>query len=188
MDSAIAPGFLVAAPHMRDPHFERSVVLMIEHDDEQGSFGLVVNRAAEVDLSAVLGAMRVPLDAPVDIAAHPPILEGGPVCPELGWIVHSAEWRRPETLLIAAGVGVTASVEILKAISQGGGPRDYALFLGYSGWGPHQLIGEIRTGAWITVPFERELVFDVPYGARWETALGRLGIDPRKIAPVVGDA
>jgi len=188
MDSAIAPGFLVAAPHMRDPHFERSVVLMIEHDDEEGSFGLIVNRAADVDLSAVLGAMRVPLDAPVDIGEHPPILEGGPVSPELGWIVHSADWQRPETKLITADVGVTASVEILKAISSGDGPRDYALFLGYSGWGPHQLIAEIRTGAWITVPFERELVFSVPFPARWETALGRLGIDPRNIAPVIGDA
>jgi putative transcriptional regulator len=188
MESAIAPGFLVAAPHMRDPHFERTVVLMIEHDDEQGSFGLVVNRAAEIDLSAVLGAMQVPLDTPVDIASHPPILEGGPVSPELGWIVHSADWSRPETRLITPEVGVTASVEILKAISHGAGPSEYALFLGYAGWGPHQLIAEIRTGAWITVPFERDLVFRVPFGMRWEAALGRLGIDPRNIAPVIGDA
>jgi putative transcriptional regulator len=188
MDSTIAPGFLVAAPHMRDPHFERAVVLMIEHDDEEGSFGLIVNRAAEIDLSAVLGAMRLELDAPVDIGDHPPILEGGPVSPELGWIVHSADWARPETKLLTPQVGVTASVEILEAISRGAGPREYALFLGYAGWGPHQLVAEIRTGAWITVPFDRELVFDVPYGARWDAALGRLGIDPRQIASVIGDA
>ena len=188
MESAIAPGFLVAAPHMRDPNFERSVVLMIEHDDQQGSFGLIVNREAEIDLSAVLGAMRVPLDAPVDIARHPPILAGGPVSPELGWIVHSAAWSRPETKRITSDVAVTASVEILKAISRGDGPREYALFLGYAGWGPGQLIAEIRTGAWITVPFERDLVFSVPFAARWVTALERLGIDPRNIAPVIGDA
>jgi len=188
MDSAIAPGFLVAAPHMRDPHFERSVVFLIEHDEEGGSFGLVVNRAAEVDLATVLGAMRLPLEAPVDIARHPPILAGGPVSPELGWIVHSSEWSRPETKLLSVDVGVTTSVEILKAISRGDGPREYALFLGYSGWGPGQLVAEIRTGAWITVPFARDLVFSVPHEERWESSLARLGIDPRNIAPSIGDA
>jgi putative transcriptional regulator len=73
-------------------------------------------------------------------------------------------------------------------VSGGDGPREYALCLGYAGWAPGQLVAEIRSGAWITVPFERELLFRVPLAARWETALSRLGIDPRNIAPGTGDA
>jgi putative transcriptional regulator len=188
METAIAPGFLVAAPHLNDPHFDKAVVLMIEHDEVEGSFGLVINRIAEVDLSTVLGAMRVPLDRPVEIALHPPVLAGGPVSPELGWIVHTADWSGDSTKALTGEVAVTASVEILRAVSSGEGPREYVLCLGYAGWAPGQLVAEIRSGAWITVPFERELLFHVPHAARWETALSRLGIDPRNIAPSTGDA
>lgn len=188
METAIAPGFLVAAPQLDDPNFDRTVVLMIEHDEAEGSFGLVINRIAEVDLAAVLGAMRVQLDRPVDIARHPPVLAGGPVSPELGWIVHTADWSGAATKPLAAGVAVTASAEILRAVSGGEGPREYVLCLGYAGWAPGQLAAEIRSGSWITVPFEDELVFRVPHAARWETALSRLGIDPSSIAPGTGDA
>ncbi len=188
MDSTIAPGFLVAAPHLRDPHFDRSVVLMLEHDEEEGSFGLIINRVAGIDLAGVLAAMEVPLDKPVDIGRHPKVLAGGPVSPELGWIVHSDEWKGEATQELAAGVAVTASMELLKALAGGDGPREYVLCLGYSGWAPGQLVAEMRTGAWITVPFERDLVFQVPHEERWETALARLGIDPRNIAPSTGDA
>jgi putative transcriptional regulator len=188
MDSTIAPGFLVAAPHLRDPHFDRSVVLMLEHDEAEGSFGLIVNRVAEIDLAGVLAAMQVALDKPVDVARHPKVLAGGPVSPELGWIVHSAEWANDATQALAAGVAVTASVDLLKELAAGGGPREYVLCLGYAGWAPGQLVAEMRTGAWITVPFERALLFEVPHERRWDTALARLGIDPCNIAPSTGDA
>jgi len=188
MQTEIAPGFLVAAPHLRDPAFDRTVILVLEHDEEEGSFGLVINRVAEIDLAAVLAAMHVKLESPLDLSPHPPVLAGGPVSKELGWVVHTSDWAGEGTTPLTEGISVTASIEILEAISSGRGPSEYVLCLGYAGWAPGQLIAEMRTGAWITVPFERELLFDVPHGARWDTALSRLGIDPRNIAPISGDA
>jgi putative transcriptional regulator len=188
MHSEIAPGFLVAAPHLRDPHFDRTVVLVVEHDEEDGSFGLVVNRIAEIDLAGVLDAMEVPRGEAFDPHGHPPVLAGGPVSPELGWIVHTSDWEGHGTKPLGDGVSVTASLDILRAISAGSGPREYALCLGYAGWAPGQLVDEMRAGAWITVPFERELLFGVSHERRWDAALARLGIDPSSIAPGAGDA
>jgi len=188
MDSTIAPGFLVAAPQLRDPNFERTVVFMIEHADDEGSLGLVINRPAEVDLESVLGELEVEAGPDSGGFEHPPILFGGPVSPERGWILHTPDWRGRDTKDVGDGVCVTASVDILEAISSGLGPSRYRFCLGYSGWGPHQLVGEIKTGSWINVPFSADLIFDVPLDDCWDMALERLGIDPQALAHTMGDA
>ena len=187
METAIAPGFLAAAPHMRDPFFEKTVVFMMEHNDE-GSIGLIINQPSNIDLATVLSEMELFLEKPVEVAAHPPILMGGPVAPQLGWILHSSEWQRPETRVFEDTIAVTASREILKDISEGRGPERYLFCLGYAGWGPGQLISEIKTGAWINVPCNHELIFDVPIEDKWRNAITSLGIDPINIVPIIGDA
>lgn len=184
----IAPGFLVAAPHLKDPNFQSAVILMIEHTDEEGSLGLVINRKAEVDLGTVLTEMELRVPSPVDIQTHPPLLYGGPVSPERGWILHTPDWSGPETIEVASGLSLTSSLDILESIATGTGPSKYRFCLGYAGWGPYQLVGEIKAGAWITVPFSVDLVFDVNLDERWHISLGRLGIDPRQLVPTVGDA
>ena len=83
---------------------------------------------------------------------------------------------------------MTSSVDILSAIVGGKGPSKYRFYLGYSGWGPHQLVGEIKAGAWINVPYSVDLVFDVPLKDIWNSSLSRLGIDPSKLVATVGDA
>ncbi len=189
VESKIAPGFLVAAPQLKDPNFESSVILMIEHEDEEGALGLIINRTASVDLATVLSEMR--LDVPhmvVDIKQHPPLLSGGPVSPERGWILHTPDWSGPETSSVSEDLSVTSSVDILHAIVSGAGPTKYRFYLGYSGWGPHQLVGEIKAGAWINVPYAADLIFDVPLEDIWSLSLSRLGIDPAKLVATVGDA
>jgi putative transcriptional regulator len=188
MESKIAPGFLVAAPHMRDPSFEKTVIFMMEHDDPEGSMGLVINRPAGMTFASLVSWMGLPTPTGADAAALPGVLTGGPVAPELGWILHSDEWRAEQTRILAPGIAVTASLNVVQSICDGRGPDRFLLCLGYAGWGPGQLVAEIRTGAWINVPYEQDLVFDVPLEARWEESIRRLGIDPSSIASMVGDA
>jgi len=187
MESMIAPGFLVASPQLQDPNFERTVVLMLEHRDEEGSLGLVINRPAGVELELVLGEMKIPFrEEAIDDA--PRILYGGPVSPERGWVLHSDDWRGDETHFVAEGLAVTSTPDVLEAIGEGVGPTRHCFCLGYAGWGPGQLVEEIKTGAWINVPFDIELVLGEPLEERWAAALRRLGIDPGQLASVVGDA
>lgn len=188
-ESKIAPGFLVAAPQLKDPNFVSTVILMLEHEDGEGSLGLVINRPAKIALETVISEMQ--LDIPglvVDLDKHPPILYGGPVSPERGWILHSPDWTGPETRDVGQDLKVTSSIDILQDIVAGKGPLKYRFYLGYSGWGPHQLVGELKTGAWINVPFSADLVFDVPFEDIWRTTLSRLGIDPSNLVATMGDA
>ncbi len=184
----LVPGFLVAAPHLRDPNFENTVVLMLEHQDDEGSLGLVINRAAKVDLATVLSEMKLQVDVPLDINQHPPLLYGGPVSPERGWILHTPDWQGADTRRVTDELAVTSSLDVLEAITNGRGPEKYRFCLGYTGWGPHQLIGEIKSGAWINAPFSVDLVFDIALDQCWYPPLERLGIDPRQLVPIVGDA
>jgi putative transcriptional regulator len=187
MSDALAPGFLVAAPQLRDPNFARTVVLVLEHDDDEGSLGLVVNRTAEMALERILEILGLERSGP-ELVEDPAVMYGGPVATEFGWILHTADWQGDHTRAVGDGVCVTASLEILRDIVGGRGPARWLLCLGYSGWGPGQLLSELKDGSWITVPFAADLIFDVELDRRWDQALARLGIDPFAIAPVVGDA
>ncbi len=187
-ETKIAPGFLVAAPQLRDPHFENTVILMLDHDDAEGALGLIINRPASVKLEAVLEQMQISTPDPLDLCTHPPLLYGGPVSPERGWVLHTPDWSGPGTRLVDEGLSVTASRDILEAIASQTGPERYRFCLGYAGWGPHQLVGEIKNGAWITVPFCVELVFDTPLDSIWHAALMRLGINPANLVGMIGDA
>ncbi|MDJ0764934.1 MAG: YqgE/AlgH family protein [Myxococcota bacterium] len=185
----IAPGFLVAAPQLKDPNFENSVILMIDHKDEEGALGLVINQRAKVDFGTVLSEMK--LDAPertIDASKHPPLLCGGPVSQEQGWILHTEDWQGPETRTVVEGLCVTSSLDVLTAIVADQGPKKYRFCLGYAGWGPHQLIGEIKKGAWINMPLSVDLIFDVPIEDIWMACFSRLGINPMTLVGIVADA
>jgi len=188
METVIAPGFLVAAPNLKDPNFEDAVVLMVEHDDDEGSLGLVINRQSELTLERVLTQMN--LEVPENGFAHGQrrVHYGGPVSPELGWIVHTPDWQGQGTLLVADAVAVSASLAVLRAIAADEGPREFLFCLGYAGWGPGQLVEEIKTGSWFNVPFESALIFEVAVDRRWRTAIERLGVDPMALVSTVGDA
>ncbi len=177
---------LVAMPGMGDPRFERSVVYMCAHSSD-GAMGLIVNKpASDLTFDELLSQLGIDTDAP-DRA--PQIYMGGPVENGRGFVLHSGEYAlEGSTMQVDNGFGMTATVDILRDIAQGKGPDEALLALGYAGWGPGQLEGELRSHGWLTVDADAALVFDTDPEVRWEAALARLGIDPRLLSAEGGQA
>lgn len=182
MASELAPGFLVAAPSLRDPNFRRSVVLLIDHRSD-GSLGFVINRPARVRFSGVVEELDLTDEgapAPPDV----PVLVGGPVSPNTGWIVFdptTSPMPLETTIEVTERIRVSASKDLLRELAKTPEAQNHLLVLGYAGWSGGQLDEEIRQGAWIPVDLQEDVVFDTPYEERWERALQVLGIDPRLI-------
>jgi len=165
--------FLVAAPSMPDERFQKSVVFICKHDDD-GALGIIVNNKVE-DLP--LGQVYKQLGLEVSpAAAERAVLFGGPVETSRGLVLHSADYKREgETLLIEGGMALTASLEILKDMAGGSGPKEAWLALGHSNWAPGQLDFEMQDNAWLVVDGDAALVFDADFAAKWQRALDRLG-------------
>lgn len=176
MPASLAPGLLVATPPLNDPNFVRALILMVAHGDE-GALGLVVNGEREV---ARIGDLLEQLDLVEDGSKHPdPVRLGGPVQPELGWIVYApSDTPREGEIKLSSSIAVTQSREVLASIGKSAGPARYAAYLGYTGWAPGQLEEEIRQGAWIPLPLDTSIVFDVPVEKRWQVAYERAGVAP----------
>jgi len=176
---------LVAMPGMQDPRFIKSVIYMCAHNSD-GAMGLVINRLIESlsfpDLLAQLGIESVGIGDQIKIHF------GGPVESSRGFVLHSSDYRRDATLVVDEQVALTATVDILKAIAAGGGPRHSLLALGYAGWGPGQLDDEIKANGWLHVSADDELVFGEDMDAKWERAMAKLGIDPRMLSDSAGHA
>lgn len=180
MSSELAPGLLVAAPLLTDPNFRRTVVLLVDHKPE-GSLGFVINRPADVRLPGMLDALGLPRadKSPPDA----PVLVGGPVAPDTGWIVFDPSDHNfgDEVVRISDGLAVSASRDLLENTVRGLGPARMMLVLGYAGWAPSQLDAEIAQGAWIPVDLDENIVLETPYEDRWASALHSLGIDPARL-------
>jgi putative transcriptional regulator len=172
----LVPGILIAMPKLVDPDFRRTVVVVVQHDDE-GSVGLVLNRPTSHRCSAVAES----LDISWDFGEARFISVGGPVEPQSLWIVHSNELRFKETIEIGSQLAVSRSEQALRHICEVGENR-IKMFVGYAGWGPGQLEQEIRAGAWLTTGLTDHLVFDVAEPEVWDVALQKLGIDPLHLA------
>jgi putative transcriptional regulator len=164
--------FLVAAPSMPDERFQKSVVFICKHDDD-GALGIIVNNTVN-DLPLGQVYKQLGIDASTQ-AAEQPVLFGGPVETSRGLVLHSADYKREETLLIEGGMALTASLEILKDMAGGSGPKHAWLALGHSGWAPGQLDREMQDNAWLVVDANPALVFDPDFDAKWQRALDLLG-------------
>jgi len=180
--ASLAPGFLVAAPSMRCPFFNHTLVLLIDHTDD-GSFGFVVNRQTDLRITDVFDEVGVTGEAVRVVEA--PVMLGGPVSPESGWILYDPEGvPKPTTghsVAVGDRISCSASLELLERLAKGDGPETCAMMLGYSGWGAGQLEGEMRQGSWIPVDLDYGLVFEAPIETRWTAALAALGIDPASV-------
>jgi len=167
---SLAGQLLIAAPAIGDPRFAHTVILMVRHDKE-GAFGIVINRpVGEHPIAALLEATG---DNDTDVAGIVRVFAGGPVQPELGFVVHSADYRRAETVEVDGRVAMTASRQILLDIGHSHGPEKSLFALGYAGWGPGQLEGELARNNWFTTPEEPKLVFDDDRDKLWEEAMAR---------------
>lgn len=169
----LAPALLLSMPQLVDPNFARTVVLLCEHAAE-GAFGLVVNRPSE--LSA---AEAVEFSPPLEASNDLPLLIGGPVDPSRGWILTAAPPEDVESREVGAGLFLSASPAFLRTVlTSRPVPRRTQVFAGYAGWGPGQLDAELADSAWLIMPVELDLIFEIPHSVAWEMAIRRLGADP----------
>ncbi len=176
---------LVAMPQMRDPRFARSVIYMCAHSAD-GAMGLVVNRrVGSITFDDLLQQLNIgPNKRNDEIRIH----FGGPVEQGRGFVLHSSDYLQSGSLRVDDQVALTATLDILKEMAAGGGPRRSLLALGYAGWGPGQLDAEIQANGWLSVSSDEALVFDADLDHKWERAIGKIGIDFSKLSGEAGHA
>jgi putative transcriptional regulator len=177
--------FLIAMPAMTDPFFAKSLTYVCEHN-EQGAMGIVVNRPISLTLSELFAQINMPLNQNdlEDMLVH----FGGPVQTDRGFVLHepSGEWQ--STLHINDKVGLTTSKDILQAVGEGAGPRHLLVTLGYAGWSEGQLEQELSQNAWLSVPADARIMFDLPAEERLSAAMALLGIDYATLSDEAGHA
>lgn len=183
---------LVAMPSMTDKRFQRSVIYLCSHSDK-GAMGLIVNqRASKIQFGDLLRELKLgggADDPRAGDGAGTMVHVGGPVSTERGFVLHSDDYFiGSATLAIADGVCLTATLDILKAIASGQGPRRSLLALGYSGWAPGQLEAEIQANGWLNCQADHELVFGTDLELKYTRALAKMGIDPSHLVSEAGHA
>jgi putative transcriptional regulator len=176
---------LVASPHIGDERFEKTVILMCHHDAES-AMGLIINKPAS---SLNLGDLYEKLDIGAPrFSATNPVHIGGPVDGNRGFVLHSQDHMLPESLPITHEIGLTASIDILRDITEGIGPAQSIVSLGCAGWTAGQLDQEMVENVWLNLPASADLVFDHDRGTLWQHSFAALGIDPGFFAVSAGSA
>jgi len=172
-------------PTLADPNFSHTVTLICEHT-EKGALGIVLNKPLPMKLSDVLSQMKLePRDE--QIAAQP-VLRGGPLHNDRGFVLHRPGGEWDATHRVSDFIQVTTSRDILAAMARGEGPSNAFIALGYASWEAGQLEREIRDNAWLTVPANESVVFDLPFEERWQRSWRLLGVDVDKVSLVAGNA
>jgi putative transcriptional regulator len=168
--ASLAGQLLIASPGMGDPRFHRTVIALVWHD-RTGAMGVVINRPLqERPLADILAALGEDAHG---VTGNLRIFAGGPVQPELGFVLHSADYLRADTVRIDGHLALTASREILRDVAGKQGPRQSLVAFGYAGWGPGQLEGELEQRVWFTAPADMKLVFEEDRERLWESAVAR---------------
>ena len=176
---------LIAMPGMADPNFNSTVTLVCEHNAE-GALGIVVNRPMNLNLGGLLEQLS--LDQADLSAASSPVLDGGPVGREHGFVLHNPQGMYENSVSVSPDIQLTLSRDVLDAMAAGSGPDKSVVALGYAGWEAGQLEQEILHNTWLNVPASPEIVFDVPFNDRWSVAAEIIGIDISQISPHAGHA
>ena len=200
--------FLIAMPGLEDATFAKSVVYLCEHS-ERGALGLVINKPSELSMTGLFEKVDLPLHRLDLIDA--PVLQGGPVHTERGFVLHEAMIANPpettteadalsavsepsptpesvyaSTMTIPGGLEMTTSKDVLEALSTGAGPRRVLISLGYAAWGEGQLESELAENSWLTVAADTQVIFDTPIEQRYERAMALLGLAPWMLSSEVG--
>lgn len=184
---------LIAMPVMEDERFARTVIYICAHSAE-GAMGIVVNRpAGSIDFPGLLKQLDIIADADQIKLPHDAetikVLKGGPVETGRGFVLHSSDFFiKNATLPIDDGISLTATLDILKAIARGAGPKHAILALGYAGWAPGQLENEIQENGWLHCPADSDLIFGRDIGEKYDRALRKIGIDPGMLSNEAGHA
>ncbi len=185
-DRYLANHFLIAVPSLNDPNFSRAVTLLAQHNDE-GAMGVMINRLSDYKLGDILGQMDIQTDDR-DLLATP-VLAGGPVQPERGFVLHDPTEREwDSSFLISPQLALTTSRDILIAMAEGNGPRRAVVALGYAGWTAGQLEIELQENTWVAAQADASILFDTPVEQRWSAAARLIGIDMSLFTNYAGHA
>jgi putative transcriptional regulator len=182
-DRRLTGQILAAMPMLDDPRFAHSVILVCAHNAD-GAMGIILNRS--LDRPNFEGLLKQ-----LDISPVPPqrqirLCAGGPIDSVRGFVLHTRDWTAENSLAVDEDFALTTSLDILKAVAEGNGPRECLLALGYAGWGPGQLDEEFGNNAWLSVPSDEALIFDSDNSSRWRRALDKLHVDPALLSPTAG--
>jgi putative transcriptional regulator len=183
--SSLTNQLLIAMPGMADPNFSTTVTLICEHNSD-GALGIVINRPLDLNLGSLFEQLDV--ENPNPTVMQDPVLMGGPVGPERGFVLHNPIEMFENSLSVSKDILLTLSRDVLDAMAAGNGPDKTLIALGYAGWGAGQLEEEMLANSWLNVPATPEIVFDTPFGERWMSAAESIGIDISQISPDAGHA
>lgn len=183
--------FLIAMPGLEGGVFERSVVYICAHSSA-GAMGFIINRPQQITFTDVL--LHLNMLSQTDAIMLPdqtrefPVLCGGPVEAGRGFVLHSDDYSGDSSIPVSEDISLTSTLDIVRAISSGEGPKKATLLLGYAGWGPGQLENEISSNGWLNCPASEDLIFDRSLNNKYERALGLMGVDPRMLSAEAGHA
>ncbi len=177
--------FLIAMPAMADPNFSRTLTFIAEHNDD-GALGVIINRPIEMDLGELFEKVELSLES-IDLARQP-VYFGGPVQTDRGFVLHrpAGEWH--SSLKVSDEIALTSSKDILESLGSQGVPGDVLITLGYAGWSAGQLEQELAQNAWLTVPADPRIIFDLQADQRLDAAMKLLGFDFANLSDVAGHA
>ncbi|MDX1516749.1 MAG: YqgE/AlgH family protein [Woeseiaceae bacterium] len=182
---SLANQLLIAMPGMPDPNFNSTVTLICEHNDD-GALGIVINRPLTLKLGGLFEQLDLPNADPR--TSQFPVLMGGPVGPERGFVLHASTHSYEHSLAVSGDIHLTLSRDVIDAMARGAGPDKSLVALGYAGWEAGQLEAEMLANSWLNVPASPDIVFDLPFGERWTAAARLLGIDISRMSPDAGHA
>ena len=176
---------LLAMPNMVDERFDRAVIYVCSHTSE-GAMGLVINEPMlALTFEELLEQLEIEVVEPIsNILLH----RGGPVESGRGFVLHSADFAQDSTMIVSESLALTATVDILRAIAQGQGPKNHLLALGYAGWGAGQIEAEIQQNAWLTANADEEVIFHTELEDKWPRAMAMLGVDISMLSTEAGHA
>ncbi len=177
--------FLIAMPTLVDSIFSKTLTYICEHN-ENGAVGIVINRPTDLTLASLLKQLDIPQTD--FLTKTTPVLFGGPVQMDCGFVLHHPVGKWQSTLAVNREVGLTTSLDILKAIASADGPQQVLIALGYAGWAAGQIEHELTQNAWLTVPASSDVIFDLPLEERLPAAMQLLGINDANLSNEIGHA
>lgn len=184
----LANHFLIAMPSIQDPIFGGTVVYVCEHN-EKGVLGVVINKPTDMTMEVLFDRVDLKLAPGLrSSVADQPIMFGGPVQDDRGFVLHSPGGRYSSSLTVTDDVAFTTSIDVLEAVASGAGPARMLVSIGYAGWSPGQLEEELSRNGWLTVGADAKVLFDLPIEERYTAAIKLLGIDPLMLTTEAGHA
>ena len=184
-DNRLTNHFIIAMPGLMDENFNQAVTFICEHDDN-GTFGIIINRESEISLDDVMQQMKIPYHP--DKSRNEAVFTGGPVQINRGFILHRPTGNWDSSLIVNDSVALTTSRDILEAIADNKGPEDTIIALGYAGWGPGQLEQEMAANTWLSCQAEEQIIFNTPVEDRWQAAADLIGVDIQLMSNDAGHA